>query len=447
MSHFEDVFPENVHADDIEWLADAGITKGINPPDNTRFGPDLPVLREQMASFLRRLNAHVGPHTPAYDDSELRAALEQIGLHYDDDAIQAALADLRSDFDSHGPHGASGAAGFADIGHRYVSTNGSNSADGLSPATAHKSIQESHDSLQQSGVGRGGLIWLGKGEHVCNNVDITNWSTSLIGAGENTTRLLITQNGAYGLKVTGERCKLRDFSITDRSNAGSSVKAKTAIWLDDAQETVVENVFVDGLGDDYTGGKDFDDMPAAIRVSGISEFGDWITLRRIRTRNVGGSGLLVQSGSNGWVDKCIFGGEYESVWVKRRDHNVGKSCSWRFLQTQFLGGGPGSDDYSVRLESDISDHHGRLHFIGCFLELSGATNNSNGFYVDLTDVQFTSCMFDFAGASDGKKLLRVGPHGQVVVDAYVHNGVDAGDFVVDAGGSLSCWSPKDYTGP
>jgi|GEM_PF-4043810 len=39
---------------DIEKLAAAGITKGCNPPSNTKFCPDSPVTRGQMAAFLVR---------------------------------------------------------------------------------------------------------------------------------------------------------------------------------------------------------------------------------------------------------------------------------------------------------------------------------------------------------------------------------------------------------
>lgn len=39
---------------DIEWLASAGITKGCNPPANSRFCPDENVTRGQMAAFLGR---------------------------------------------------------------------------------------------------------------------------------------------------------------------------------------------------------------------------------------------------------------------------------------------------------------------------------------------------------------------------------------------------------
>lgn len=39
---------------DIEKLAAAGITRGCNPPDNDRFCPDSKVTREQMAAFLVR---------------------------------------------------------------------------------------------------------------------------------------------------------------------------------------------------------------------------------------------------------------------------------------------------------------------------------------------------------------------------------------------------------
>lgn len=39
---------------DIEWLAEAAITEGCNPPDNTLFCPRVPVSRGQMAAFLSR---------------------------------------------------------------------------------------------------------------------------------------------------------------------------------------------------------------------------------------------------------------------------------------------------------------------------------------------------------------------------------------------------------
>lgn len=39
---------------DVAALAGAGITRGCNPPDNTRFCPDQPVTRGQMAAFLNR---------------------------------------------------------------------------------------------------------------------------------------------------------------------------------------------------------------------------------------------------------------------------------------------------------------------------------------------------------------------------------------------------------
>ena len=39
---------------DIDALASAGVTRGCNPPANDRFCPDEPVTREQMASFLTR---------------------------------------------------------------------------------------------------------------------------------------------------------------------------------------------------------------------------------------------------------------------------------------------------------------------------------------------------------------------------------------------------------
>jgi hypothetical protein len=53
---------DSVFQDDIEWLAATGITRGCNPPANTRFCPDEEVTRGQMAAFLRRA-------LPGLDDS------------------------------------------------------------------------------------------------------------------------------------------------------------------------------------------------------------------------------------------------------------------------------------------------------------------------------------------------------------------------------------------
>jgi hypothetical protein len=52
-SQFVDV-AQSVFASDIERVAHAGITLGCNPPDNDRFCPDDVVTRGQMATFLAR---------------------------------------------------------------------------------------------------------------------------------------------------------------------------------------------------------------------------------------------------------------------------------------------------------------------------------------------------------------------------------------------------------
>ena len=45
---------DSIHATDIGAIADAGITKGCNPPTNDRYCPQSAVTREQAASFLAR---------------------------------------------------------------------------------------------------------------------------------------------------------------------------------------------------------------------------------------------------------------------------------------------------------------------------------------------------------------------------------------------------------
>ena len=51
---FEDVPDTNIFHADISWLAEEGITRGCNPPDNTLFCPSDNVTRGQMAAFFVR---------------------------------------------------------------------------------------------------------------------------------------------------------------------------------------------------------------------------------------------------------------------------------------------------------------------------------------------------------------------------------------------------------
>lgn len=52
---FVDVPDTHTFSADIEWLADAGVTKGCNPPTNDQFCPESNVTRGQMAAFMHRL--------------------------------------------------------------------------------------------------------------------------------------------------------------------------------------------------------------------------------------------------------------------------------------------------------------------------------------------------------------------------------------------------------
>jgi hypothetical protein len=45
----------SVFVNSTAWLAASGITVGCNPPDNTRFCPDAPVTRGELAVFLKRI--------------------------------------------------------------------------------------------------------------------------------------------------------------------------------------------------------------------------------------------------------------------------------------------------------------------------------------------------------------------------------------------------------
>ncbi|MPZ53013.1 MAG: hypothetical protein GEU79_09835 [Acidimicrobiia bacterium] len=80
----------SVFKEDISKLAEAGITRGCNPPDNTRFCPDESVSRGQMAAFLRRaLQDDTNPPPPPGDKGIIYGHWDGLGgeaYRYDLDA-------------------------------------------------------------------------------------------------------------------------------------------------------------------------------------------------------------------------------------------------------------------------------------------------------------------------------------------------------------------------
>ena len=72
---------------DIEKLAAAGITKGCNPPANTRFCPDNTVSRAEMAAFLvRALNLRASDASIDFSDDD--------GSIFEDDIEKLATAGI-----------------------------------------------------------------------------------------------------------------------------------------------------------------------------------------------------------------------------------------------------------------------------------------------------------------------------------------------------------------
>jgi hypothetical protein len=65
---FSDVSRKNIFVNDIEWLADKGVTKGCNPPTNSRYCPDKTVTRGQMAAFVARVLGLPGSNNDYFRD-------------------------------------------------------------------------------------------------------------------------------------------------------------------------------------------------------------------------------------------------------------------------------------------------------------------------------------------------------------------------------------------
>jgi hypothetical protein len=67
-ANFSDVEESHLFAQEIAWLVESEITRGCNPPDNTRYCPEQPVTRGQMAAFLARGLALPAAEGDRFDD-------------------------------------------------------------------------------------------------------------------------------------------------------------------------------------------------------------------------------------------------------------------------------------------------------------------------------------------------------------------------------------------
>lgn len=94
VGNFSDVDDSNVFKDDIEWLADAGVTLGCNPPANDQFCPNRVVTRQQMAAFMHRLAANKIVDAATAEDADALDGLDSSAfLQRDEKAVDSDLLD------------------------------------------------------------------------------------------------------------------------------------------------------------------------------------------------------------------------------------------------------------------------------------------------------------------------------------------------------------------
>src|SRR5690606_39230732 len=82
---------DSVHYEDVAYIANIGVTRGCNPPDNTLFCPTQSVTRAQMASFLvRALDLPPADRDYFVDDNgsihedDINALAAAASVHYED---------------------------------------------------------------------------------------------------------------------------------------------------------------------------------------------------------------------------------------------------------------------------------------------------------------------------------------------------------------------------
>lgn len=85
---FTDVPDDHLFHDDIAAIAEAGVTRGCNPPQNTNYCPQDNVTRGQMAAFMNRLGALSGG-TPVVNAATAQEA-ETIAGWQPDELVRVA---------------------------------------------------------------------------------------------------------------------------------------------------------------------------------------------------------------------------------------------------------------------------------------------------------------------------------------------------------------------
>lgn len=86
---FDDVPDDNTFHEDIEAIAEAGVTIGCDPPENTEYCPDDFVTREQMSAFMNRLGALADGKEPVVN----ARAVQGLGLYADTLTVEVDNAD------------------------------------------------------------------------------------------------------------------------------------------------------------------------------------------------------------------------------------------------------------------------------------------------------------------------------------------------------------------
>src|SRR5690606_32120357 len=121
---FEDVPEDHVFSKDIAWMAENGITRGCNPPDNTRFCPDDPVTRGQMAAFMHRFADTLGVEGASGEDgaSAYEIAVEN-GFEGTEEEWLASLAGPQGEQGPRGEQGPQGEPGQALVAHAITPEN------------------------------------------------------------------------------------------------------------------------------------------------------------------------------------------------------------------------------------------------------------------------------------------------------------------------------------
>ena len=285
-----------------------------------------------------------------------------------------------------------------DVGIRYVAESGDDSNDGLSWATAKRTIAAGVSCLPNSWPRKGGRVYVGNGIYPVTELVVTTQNVHISGVSAGGT--VLVPQGNFGIKFhRADHCAISDVQFDNLKALKYSTFYGRALWVSSSKFCVLDNVWFHQLSQDYAGDSNLDVAPAAVYVDGTATFADW---HKLRTLDVWGCyrGVVLANNGNLQISDSTFRACIaESFYALRRDiGNGGAGGTSAIIGCWFAGTSAGNAGYLVYLDTDpaYSDSYTGTKLVGCITEPM-MNSGKNHIYTNMSNVIIDAHTFTGTG--------------------------------------------------